>query len=176
MGNIGGKCSRAGRRQPHRFIHFSSPALVTSKACSHAAQCLPWIIETTPCPAKSSPLNSLPRHSDTLQPRRDSFTLKHRNPVLAKASGDSSAQRAAHHRPPLARPYPHHSHSTEGWPLTLRKHDPLTQIRISGTVSFGLSLHWREKCCHRFCRTLLAMIHRSLSVLFYPKPLTSCLF
>lgn len=63
------------------------PALVTSKACSHAAQCLPWIIETTPCPAKSSPLNSLPRHSDTLQPRRDSFTLKHRNPASPKPPG-----------------------------------------------------------------------------------------
>lgn len=57
------------------------PALVTSKACSHAAQCLPWIIETALRPAQSSLLNSPPRHSDTLQPRRDSFTLTHRNMV-----------------------------------------------------------------------------------------------
>lgn len=120
------------------------PALVTSKACSHAAQCLPWIIETTPCPAKSSPLNSLPRHSDTLQPRRDSFTLKHRNPAAPRPPGDTSAQRTPHYHPPLARPAPHRHRSAEGRPLTLHKHDPLTQIKISATESFEWSLHWRD--------------------------------
>ena len=104
------------------------PALVTSKACSHAAQCLPWIIETTLCPAQSSLLNSPPRHSDTLQPRRDSFTLAHRNTVCRGLWGHELSAGT--------------NHGTEEGeavpPPALGKHDPLTWIKISGTES----IHW----------------------------------
>lgn len=93
IGSAGGKRTWAGMQASSSLVvSFISvlPALVTSKACSHAAQCLPWIIETALRPAQSSLLNSPPRHSDTLQPRRDSFTLTHRNTVCGGLRGHQS--------------------------------------------------------------------------------------
>lgn len=84
IGGSGGKRRQAGMQASSSLIVSSIsvlPALVTSRACSHAARCLLWIIETTLCPVQSSLLNSPPRHSDTLRSRRDSFTLTHRNMV-----------------------------------------------------------------------------------------------
>lgn len=122
---LGQACRQAGSSLVVSFISVL-PALVTSKACSHAAQCLPWIIETALRPAQSSLLNSPPRHSDTLQPRRDSFTLTHRNMVCRGLRGHQS--QSLHQR-------------GRSRPLVLHRHDPLTWI--SGSVepnpSFGFS-------------------------------------
>lgn len=129
IGSAGGKRTWAGMQASSSLVvSFISvlPALVTSKACSHAAQCLPWIIETALRPAQSSLLNSPPRHSDTLQPRRDSFTLTHRNMVCG-ASGDTNHNR--------------YTDKGESRPLVLHRRDPLTWISgsVEPNLSFGFS-------------------------------------
>lgn len=152
IGSAGGK---PGRQASSSLIVSSiSPlqALVTSKACSHAAQCLPWIIETTPCPAKFSPLNSLPRHSDTLQPRRDSFTLAHRNTALPRPLGMWALSATPPPPPPHTGGVKPAAHTPQTWPFDLDQ-DQWNQIHPLGSAFIGL------KCCHRFCSTLLGMIH-----------------
>lgn len=137
------------------------PALVTSKACSHAAQCLPWIIETTLCPAQSSPLNSPPRHSDTLQPRRDSFTLTQRNMGLLRApEGRKASQRA----PITAQTRETPTYCTPQTRPFDPDRDQWNQIHPLGSAFIG------AKCCHSFCSVLLGVIHGTegmLSFFFY---------
>lgn len=118
-GSAGGKRSRADMQASGSLIVSSIsvlPALVTSKACSHAAQCLPWIIETTLCPAQSSLLNSPPRHSDTLQPRRDSFTLAHRNTVCRGLWGHELSAGTNHGTGEREAAPPPRSANTTLWP------------------------------------------------------------
>lgn len=132
IGSAGGKRSRVSMQASSGLIVSSIsvlPALVTSKACSHAAQCLPWIIETTLCPEKSSLLNSLPRHSDTLQPRRDSFTLTHRNTALLRPLGTRALSGPQSQRSLLC------STNTTLWPGS-RSAEP--------NPSFGFSFYWGE--------------------------------
>lgn len=118
-------------------------ALVTSKACSHAAQCLPWIIETALGPAQFSPLNSPPRHSDTLQPRRDSFTLAHRNTDRRGPWGrmlSVGTNHSAHRREKPA------SRASQTRPFDLDR-DQRNQSHPLGSAFI------RVKGCHRFFST-----------------------
>lgn len=127
----GGQVQKWTGMQASSILIISSisalPALVTSEACSHAARCLPWIMETALRPARSSPLNSPPHQpSDTLRPRRDSFTLTHTGTMMPGISGgDASSQRA-----PITK-----QKGGRSQPLVRRKHNPLTWIEISEAKS-----------------------------------------
>lgn len=168
IGSAGGKRSRAGMQASSILIISSIsalPALVTSKACSHAAQCLPWIMEAALCPAKSSLLNSLPRYSDTLQPRRDA--LARRKHGLVGASGDASAQGPDRSTDEGEASLLCATNTTWLWPGS---------SSVKPNPSFG-SAFIGVRCCRSFWNAPLGVIHGTEGVVgsFFSLSI-SCLF